>query len=166
MEKRTIESNWKVYFDPILKNNILFIQFDSIAANNTYKVGLITFLSSAEIIQNGGYMVVIRACEPTTTRTYYNDLSYLIFTKNINVVTELTQEYPISVYPYPFENFLSIKLSVVPIEVDFFLPDGTLVLKALTTDEFPLETTSLQSGFYILQISNGETHFRKKVVKK
>jgi hypothetical protein len=87
-------------------------------------------------------------------------------TKQVSISTP--EKDKVSVYPIPFNEYLSIDLKFE--SSDFvaiiYSLDGRLQLRSeLTGIKSRINTSKLTSGAYILQISDGETSYNCKIVK-
>ena len=71
----------------------------------------------------------------------------------------------INIYPNPFTNQISIDAAFVPSQITLFDLTGKELISAKNIDEVNKQIPSLNTGSYIVRITNNERHFYFKIVK-
>lgn len=166
------EVKWDVFYDNKIAANMTFSQHDSVAGSKKIKVGLLTLQSTSSIIRVNPYSITLRGTSTTSGGVFSKDISYLFFTKDIELpVVTAVLERPgnsINAYPNPFSNFLYVDGQSDVDECEFILMDitGKVIFSTKGKAGQPIDTSSLPTGLYILQIRNALAIHPQKLVKQ
>ena len=165
METDATEKTWILSNHPAVSNNLVFSQYDSIVNSKQAKVASVTLTSSSEIIRNEPYVITLRAKSGPDSNPDYKDVSFLFFTKDIDllprpnpfpdldpIVTAVENTLASSrmAYPNPFQDYLYLTESPEGNnhEISIYNQFGQ---HALTTTESTINTALLPVGIYILR---------------
>lgn len=165
METDATEKTWILSNHPAVSNNLVFSQYDSIVNSKQAKVASVTLTSSSEIIRNEPYVIALRAKSGPDSNPDYKDVSFLFFTKDIDlpprpnpfpdldsIVTAVENTLVSSrmAYPNPFQDYLYLTeyQEGNNREISIYNQFGQHVL---TTTESTINTALLPVGIYILR---------------
>lgn len=166
------EVKWDVFYDNKIAANMTFSQHDSVAGSKKIKVGLLTLQSASSIIRVNPYSITLRGTSTTSGGVFSKDISYLFFTKDIDlpVVTAIPDRpvKQITVYPNPFSHYLFVDGQSDVDEFELILMDitGKVIFRTKGKAGQPIDTSSLPAGLYVLQIRNDLTIQQQKIMKR
>jgi hypothetical protein len=167
------EVRWDVYLDDKIADHAVFTQYDSVAGPAKIKVGILTLSSDASIVRDNPYSITLRGTSIKATEAHSTDISYIFFTKDVElpvIITE-TKAVPaqtVKAYPNPFLRYFYIDVEPEDRELQLRLIDtsGRIALSTTTTANKPIDGSDLPSGLYIVELRNGLTTERQKVIKR
>ncbi|MEO5907291.1 MAG: GEVED domain-containing protein, partial [Saprospiraceae bacterium] len=100
------------------------------------------------------------------------DYSIHLVEENITSETPISDQHKVSVFPNPVTHELNIAFTEMEsgnVEVDFYSPHGTLVLKKdllLIAGKASLSLTGIHSGMYLMKIKSGSDVWFERIVKQ
>lgn len=140
-------------------NSFSFTSYDSTNGTQNIKVGVVSVTSSAEILRDNPYAIVVRG--HYKSGKYNKDSGYLFYTKDIEIpgldiilATE-KEEQEIIIYPNPTKDFLKIENDVFKNKtIKLLSVNGQLILEKKNFKEDTLDLRSIPPGVYVLQIES------------
>lgn len=167
------EVKWSIFNDNKIAANITFSQYDSITGSKKMKIGLLTLKSTSAIIRDNPYSITLRGTSITSGGQLSKDISYLFFTKDIELPPVITAvnnkvEKQIHAYPNPFSHSLYFDSQSNIDTCEFILMDitGRVMVNINGEVVSPVDTSNLAPGIYILQIKNSLGLRQQKLVKR
>ena len=167
------EIKWSVFYDNKIASNVSFTQYDSLTGAKKMKVGLLMLNPTAAIVRDNPYSITLRGTSITAAGQFSKDISYLFFTKDIELPSVITavkdkSKKQFQAYPNPFSHFIRADEMNGMSECEFILTDiaGQVVFSSKGKMINSIETSDLAPGMYVLQMKNGEGAQQQKLVKR
>jgi hypothetical protein len=175
LEDKTIvgKSKWSIYYDPIIKGNLTFHQYDSSISSNTarvFTIGAVELTTTQNIVRDNPYVITLRA---TSASNRSKDINILYSTKEktlpkiITSIADVTEGHVTS-YPNPFNNnfILELKIPYPSSEVLIYNNYGQPVYHTKDGADLVVDTENWPSGIYFIQVNNGVAFYRRKIMKR
>jgi hypothetical protein len=161
---------WTAYYDSTaLTDNIVFTQYDSATTDLKFKVGVFQFSTTSPIVRDLPYEIILRGTPTHNGRPYETDLSFLIFTKDIDlpvVAAIKTSEKEQTAFPNPFTNELHFSGATQGSRVEIYNGFGKKVESTEVDSDGKIDTSQIPNGIYILTLADQNQILRFKVMKK
>ncbi len=145
-----------------LSNSFSFSSYDSTQGEKKIKVGVISITSSAELLRDNPYPIVIRGFYQLGK--YSKDLGYLFYTKDVElpgldiILGVGEEELALHVYPNPTKDFLKIESDGPKSKtIKLLSTNGQLILEKKNFKEDSLDLQGVPPGVYILLIGSRES---------
>lgn len=171
---------WQVFHDINIAPNVSFLQYDSSADSKFYKVASVRLTASPSTLRDNPYIVTLRAESTVNNIKTYRDVSFLFFTKDIDlppvvdkidnptVVTATEPDNELSVYPNPFHSVINIKASETRNLSSYEIVDsmGRQLFQNNFYSSDAVDTSNLPPGLYILKFKKNGTSLQLKILKE
>ncbi len=140
-------------------NSFSFTSYDSTHGIQNIKVGVVSVTSSAELLRDNPYAIVVRG--QYRSGKFSKDSGYLFYTKDIEipgleiVLGVGSEALTLNVYPNPTKDFLKIESDGYKIKtIKLLSVNGQLILEKKNFKEDTLDLRSVPPGVYVLLIGS------------
>ncbi|MEO7989079.1 MAG: T9SS type A sorting domain-containing protein [Chryseolinea sp.] len=152
-------------------NLFSFTSYDSTHDTQNIKVGVVSVTSSAELLRDNPYAIVVRG--HYRSGTFRKDLGYLFYTKDIEIpgldiiLGASEEELSLNIYPNPAKDFLKIEGDGPKSKtIKLLSVNGQLILEKKNFKEDTLDLRGVPPGVYVLQIgSDGSDQKIFRIIK-
>lgn len=164
---------WDAFFDNRIAGDVALSYYDSAAGSKKMKVALITLTSTPGIVRDNPYSLTLRGTSTTPDAIYSEDISYLFFTRDIDLPAIVTSTDEMSmkrttVYPNPFSHYFYVDRPSSPNGFDYRLLDinGKVLMDERRSADKPIDGSYLPTGVYILETRSGFVTEQHRLVKQ